>query len=99
MRRGKSLLERAMPRQIDYYFSLSLSWAYIGQAIFRKLVEGHALKVNYKPVTLLDLFSQTGGLPLVKRHPVRRRYRMLELQRWREKRGLNFKLQPKFVPH
>ena len=66
-----------MPRQIDYYFSLSSPWTYIGHATFRKLVEGHALKVNYKPVTLLDLFSETGGLPLVKRHPVRQRYRML----------------------
>jgi 2-hydroxychromene-2-carboxylate isomerase len=35
---------------------------------------------------------------VAKRHPVRQRYRMLELQRWREKRGLSFKLQPKFVP-
>src|SRR5262249_34765017 len=92
------LLERSMPRQIDYYFSLSSPWAYIGHATFRKLVEGHALKVNYKPVILLDLFSETGGLPVAKRHPVRQRYRMLEWQRWREKRGLSFKLQPKFVP-
>src|SRR5438445_8399401 len=30
----------------------------------------------------------------MKRHPVRQRYRMVELQRWRDKRGLNFHLQP-----
>jgi 2-hydroxychromene-2-carboxylate isomerase len=47
-----------------------------------------------KPVVLVDLFSQTGGLPLMKRHPVRQRYRMVELQRWRDKRGLKFHLQP-----
>ena len=46
------------------------------------------LKVNYKPVVLVDLFSETGGLPLMKRHPVRQRYRMVELQRWRDKRGM-----------
>jgi 2-hydroxychromene-2-carboxylate isomerase len=50
--------------------------------------------VNHKPVVLVDLFSETGGLPLLKRHPVRQRYRMVELQRWRDKRGLNFHLQP-----
>jgi 2-hydroxychromene-2-carboxylate isomerase len=88
-----------MPRQIDYYFSLSSPWAYIGHKTFHELVATHALKVNYKPVVLPDLFSETGGLPLVKRHPVRQRYRMLELQRWREKRGLNFKLKPKFSPY
>jgi 2-hydroxychromene-2-carboxylate isomerase len=47
---------------------------------------------------LVDLFSETGGLPLAKRHPVRQRYRMVELQRWRDKRGLNFRLQPKYWP-
>ncbi len=40
----------------------------------------------------------TRGLPLVKRHPVRQRYRMMELQRWRDKRGLNFHFQPKHYP-
>ena len=87
-----------MPRQIDYYFSLSSPWAYIGHTLFREVVATHGLEVNYKPVVLVDLFSETGGLPLVKRHPVRQRYRMLELQRWRDKRGLNFHLQPKHVP-
>jgi 2-hydroxychromene-2-carboxylate isomerase len=87
-----------MPRQIDYYFSLSSPWAYIGHKLFREVVATYGLKVNHKPVVLVDLFSETGGLPLVKRHPVRQRYRMLELQRWRDKRGLNFHFQPKHVP-
>ena len=54
--------------------------------------------MNYKPVVLVDLFSETGGLPLMKRHPVRQRYRMVELQRWRDKRGLTFHLQPAHWP-
>jgi len=87
-----------MPRQVDYYFSLQSPWAYIGHGLFREVVATYGLKVNHKPVLLLDLFSETGGLPLAKRHPVRQRYRMLELQRWREKRGLNFHLQPAHVP-
>jgi 2-hydroxychromene-2-carboxylate isomerase len=44
------------------------------------------------------LFAETGGLPLAKRHPARQRYRMMELQRWREKRGLNFNLKPQHWP-
>ena len=56
------------------------------------------LAVNYKPVVLTDVFAQTGGLPLAKRHAVRQRYRMLELQRWRDKRGLHFTLKPAFWP-
>jgi 2-hydroxychromene-2-carboxylate isomerase len=88
-----------MPRQVvDYYFSLPSPWAYIGHKLFGQLAKSYDLKVNYKPVVLVDLFSETGGLPLGKRHPARQRYRMLELQRWREKRGLNFHLQPKNWP-
>jgi 2-hydroxychromene-2-carboxylate isomerase len=87
-----------MPRQVDYYFSFSSPWAYIGHKAFRDVVAAHGLKVNHKPVVLVELFSETGGLPLIRRHPVRQRYRMVELQRWRDKRGLNFHFQPKHVP-
>jgi len=85
---------KSMPRKVDYYFSLQSPWAYIGHGPFREVAKAHGLKVNYKPVLLVDLFSETGGLPLAKRHPVRQRYRMVELQRWRDKRGLNFHVQP-----
>jgi len=87
-----------MQREIDYYFSLTSPWAYIGHALFRDIVSTYNIKVNHKPVFLADLFSESGGLPLAKRHPVRQRYRMLELQRWKQKRGLEFHFRPKHVP-
>ena len=84
-----------MPRQVDYYFSLqSPVGLYRAQDCFARSSARYGLKVNHKPVVLVDLFSETGGLPLMKRHPVRQRYRMVELQRWRDKRGLKFHLQP-----
>jgi len=83
-----------MSRQVDYFFSILSPWAYIGHKLFRDVAATYDVKVNYKPVVLVDLFSETGGLPLMKRHPVRQRYRMVELQRWRDKRGLKFHLQP-----
>jgi 2-hydroxychromene-2-carboxylate isomerase len=83
-----------MPRQVDYYFSFQSPWAYIGYQRFREVVSTYGLNVNYRPVLLVDLFAETGGLPLPKRHPVRQRYRMAELQRWRDRRGLKFHLQP-----
>ena len=50
-----------MPRQVDYYFSLQSPWAYIGHRPFREVAKTHGLKVNHKPVVLIDLFSETGG--------------------------------------
>jgi 2-hydroxychromene-2-carboxylate isomerase len=87
-----------MPRTVDYYFSMLSPWAYIGHAPFMDIVRRHRVTVNYKPVALAQVFADTGGLPLPKRHPARQRYRMFELQRWREKRGLAFHLHPKFWP-
>jgi len=87
-----------MPRTIDYYFSMASPWAFIGHAPFMELARRHHCTIHYKPVALGTVFSQTGGLPLAQRHPARQRYRLLELQRWREKRGLSFNLHPRHWP-
>jgi len=87
-----------MQPHIDYYFSFQSPWAYIGHAAFEDVARTYRCMVNYKPVLLVDLFADTGGLPLAKRHPARQRYRLLELQRWREKRALSFNLHPQYWP-
>jgi 2-hydroxychromene-2-carboxylate isomerase len=87
-----------MSRRIDYYFSLLSPWAYIGNRFFIEIARRHAARVVYKPVLLNEVFSQTGGVPLAKRHPARQDYRLVELQRWRLKRGLAFHLWPKHWP-
>jgi 2-hydroxychromene-2-carboxylate isomerase len=87
-----------MSKQVDYYFSLVSPWAYMGHVPFMHIVKRHGLQVTYKPVPLGKVFAETGGLPLPKRAPSRQRYRILEMQRWREKRGLNFKIRPKNWP-
>src|SRR5215208_6308582 len=87
-----------MPRPIDYYFSLVSPWAYIGHAPFTDLSRRHDLEINYKPVFLGRVFAETGGLPLPQRPPARQRYRLVELQRWRDKRGLSFHIHPKHWP-
>jgi 2-hydroxychromene-2-carboxylate isomerase len=87
-----------MSRRIDYYFSLQSPWAYIGHRLFVDVAARHVASIVYRPVALNDVFAETGGLPLAKRHPARQAYRMVELQRWREKRGLAFHLKPKHWP-
>ncbi len=87
-----------MPEYIDYYFSMISPWAYIGHASFMEIVDRYDAKVTYKPISLASVFAETGGLPFSKRHPARLRYRILELQRWREMRGLTFNLHPRFWP-
>lgn len=87
-----------MPRMIDYFFTLSSPWAYLGHAAFLQTAKRHGATVTYRPMPVRAVFDETGGLPLPKRHPSRQRYRLVELQRWRERRGLPLVLQPKHVP-
>lgn len=87
-----------MSIRLEYYFSMVSPWAFIGHALFMEIVARHRIAVAYHPVALPEVFENTGGLPLAKRHPARTAYRFLELQRWREKRGLDFALQPAFWP-
>ncbi len=87
-----------MPRTIDYYFSLHSPWTYLGHATFLDIVARHGGRIVYRPVPLRAVFDETGGLPLPKRHPVRQRYRLMDLQRWRERRGVKLVLQPKHFP-
>jgi 2-hydroxychromene-2-carboxylate isomerase len=88
-----------MPRRrLDYFFSVSSPWAYMGHARLLALAERHDLDLAYKPVYLGNIFAETGGLPVPKRHPARQRYRLVELQRWRDHLGLAFNVRPKFWP-
>ena len=83
-----------MARHIDYLFTLLSPWAYLGSDAFHALAEKHDLTIRYRPVMLGEVFSETGGLPLARRHPARQAYRMMELQRWRELRGVPLALKP-----
>jgi 2-hydroxychromene-2-carboxylate isomerase len=87
-----------MSKTIDYYFSLVSPYAYLGDAAFTEIAARHGAAVNRKPMELGKIFPETGGLPLPKRAPARQAYRMTELKRWRQYRGLPMNLEPKFFP-
>jgi 2-hydroxychromene-2-carboxylate isomerase len=87
-----------MSRRIDYFLSLSSPWTYMGHKGIVALAERHGATLVYKPVFLSNIFAETGGLPLPKRHPARQRYRVVELQRWRDRHGLDFNIRPKYWP-
>jgi 2-hydroxychromene-2-carboxylate isomerase len=87
-----------MSRTIDYYFTLASPWAFLGHRPFTDLAKANNVTIRYRPVDVGEVFTQTGGLPLPKRHPARQRYRILELQRWREARGVALKIHPKHWP-
>lgn len=87
-----------MPRHIDFAFSLLSPWTYLGYDLFHAIARKHGCAIRYRPVNLGEVFKETGGLPLAQRAPVRQRYRLMELQRWRVARGLPLVISPKGFP-
>jgi len=83
---------------IDYYFSVSSSWSYIGRERFQSLVDTHNVSVRYHPLLSPDLFPATGGLLLNDRAQHRKDYRITELKRWRDYLGIEIQLEPKYFP-
>src|SRR5437868_15114980 len=83
---------------IDYYISLNSPWTYMGSALFAEAARRNGADVNIKPAKFGPIFEKTGGLPLPKRSPERRAYRLMELKRWREVRDIPLILQPKNSP-
>ncbi len=87
-----------MTRTIDYYFTLPSPWTYLGHALFVAICARHGVAIRYKPMPIGEVFDATGSLPLPKRPPARQRYRFVEMQRWRDKRGLPLVLKPRHFP-
>jgi len=87
-----------MPVTIDYYMTLNSPWTYLGAALFSEVAARNGASVNIKPAKFGPIFEQSGGLPLPKRAPQRQAYRLMDLKRWREVRGIPLTLQPKYFP-
>lgn len=83
---------------IDVYISLNSPWTYLGWQRFRALADRYGLAARVKPARFGEVFAVTGGLPLPKRAPERRAYRMMELRRWRDRLGIPIALEPKSFP-
>ncbi|MCB1509213.1 MAG: 2-hydroxychromene-2-carboxylate isomerase [Hyphomicrobiaceae bacterium] len=83
---------------VDCFYTAISPYAYLGHQAFVEMAARNGVSVRFKPVRLFGVFEQTGGVPLPKRHPARLAYRWIELQRWREARGLPLNLKPAFWP-
>lgn len=85
--------------QIDYYFSLTSPWSFMGSERLAKMAKEHGASITCIPANLGAVFAETGGLPLPKRSPQRQAYRMMELERWPALLGIPLVKEPKYFPY
>jgi 2-hydroxychromene-2-carboxylate isomerase len=83
---------------IDYYFMCTSPFAYLGHEALHALAARHDATINYKPISIMGVWANSGSVPPAQRTPVRQRYRRIELQRISDIRGLPLNLEPKFFP-
>ena len=68
--------------KVEYYYSIASPFSYLALERFLSLVKKYNLEIEEKPLDLVGkIFSNTGGLPVPKRHPSRQKYRLIEIDR------------------
>ncbi len=87
-----------MEKTIDYYLSLISPWSYLGHQRLISMAKEHDVGINIFPIDFSLVFPSTGGIPLAKRSPQRKAYRMQELIRWRDHLNIPLNLEPAFFP-
>ena len=66
--------------KIKYYYSVASPFSYLAIDRFINLIDESNLKVEEKPFDLVgEVFPNTGGIPVPKRHPSRLKYRLQEI--------------------
>lgn len=91
--------ETTMSKTIDYYFSTTSPWSYLGHDRLAIIARKHRANIDLKPVDYAQIFPLTGGLPVSKRAPQRQKYRLVELERWRKQNRVQLTLEPKYFPY
>ena len=87
-----------MRKVIDYYLTAASPWTYLGHQRLIDMAAAAGAEIRCKPAQFGEIFAQTGGLPLPKRAPARRAYRITELRRWKARLGLPINVKPPFHP-
>jgi 2-hydroxychromene-2-carboxylate isomerase len=87
-----------MARAIDYYFTSISPFSYLGHRAIGEVAVKHGAVLNIKPINLFGLWEDSGAVPPAKRAPMRQRYRLIELQRAADWRGLPITPKPAHFP-
>ena len=86
-----------MVNKIDYYFTISSPWAYLGYSRLKSIASSNQIDIRYRPVNIIEIFSKTGGILLKQRSEERQHYRLVELTRWSKHLNIKINLHPEHL--
>lgn len=80
---------------IEYYFALASPWSYLGNDRLRAIASARDAAIDPVIVDYDAMFAAAGTVPLPKRPPLRKAYRLVELRRWSAWRGVPLVPEPR----
>lgn len=87
-----------MSDHIDCYFTSASPFAFMGHTALLDMAKKHGKTVNLKPFNLMGVWGNSGAVMPAERPPVRQRYRLIELQRIADHRGIKLNHMPTHFP-
>ena len=85
-----------MARVIEYYYALASPWSYLGNDKLRAIAGAHGLRIDPVIIDYDRMFEAAATVPLPQRPPLRKAYRLVELERWGAFRRVPIHAQPRF---
>ena len=74
--------------QIDCYYSIRSSFAYLGARRIAEIARRHHCRLRHVPIRLAVTMGPIGGQPFDQRPPLRTAYSLRDLQRWSAHLGI-----------
>ena len=87
-------MEISMDNVVEYYYALASPWAYLGNEKLKTIVESTGKTLDPIIIDYDRMFEASGTIPLPKRPPLRKAYRLTELARWSKKRKVPLNPEP-----
>lgn len=85
-----------MSLTIEYYYALASPWSYLGNKDLWRIAADTGARIDPIIIDYEHMFTAAGTIPLPRRPVLRKAYRLVELRRWSEVRGVALNPQPRF---
>lgn len=85
-------------KTVEYFYAVLSPFSYLGHPTLREICRRHSAELVYIPADFFQVFKVSGGVPVHERAPQRQAYRLTEMRRWADYRGMQLNEHPKFFP-
>ena len=81
---------------IEYYYALASPWSFIGNGKLQEIADEFGLQIDPIIINYDEMFTAAKTVSLPNRPHLRKKYRLVDLERWAEFRNVTFNVEPKF---